>query len=72
MTCNEDLRRITVIQQKTSTFETSANNLGMRASRGRYLIIVQVWLHGAPHTTHTVYDQAWLTCGFHLIRTTWK
>jgi hypothetical protein len=42
MLCNGGLQRLVVIQQRTGTLETSSNNLAFRASRGRYMVIVQV------------------------------
>lgn len=35
------LKRIVVIKQETSVFETTANNIGMRASLGQFFILVQ-------------------------------
>lgn len=35
------LVRVLLIQQRTSVFETTANNIGMRAARGRYWTLVQ-------------------------------
>jgi glycosyltransferase involved in cell wall biosynthesis len=38
---NYDLVHVLVINQRTSVFETTANNIGMRASIGKYFLLIQ-------------------------------
>ena len=39
--CNKDLVRLLIINQQTPVFETTANNIGMRAAKGEYFLLVQ-------------------------------
>ncbi len=39
--CNKELVRVLLINQQTAVFETTANNIGMRAAKGEFFVLLQ-------------------------------